>query len=265
MRIDVITLFPELFTPFLSNGVTRRAFTPEILDVQLHQLRDFSSGQYRRIDDRPYGGGPGMVMLAQPLQQCVEHIHQQRAQAGQTEKTSVILFSPAGKPITHEMVTQLASRNTGAVLICGRYEGLDQRFVDQYVDEELSLGDFVLSGGEIPAIALLDAIARLQPGVLGDELSSVQDSFNSAFDGLLDYPHYTRPEAFKWSEHPESDSVEVPQVLLSGDHAAIAKWRREQQLLVTVRKRPDLIAKALDHNALTKEDKDFLRKSGYNL
>ena len=262
MRVDIITLFPELFFPFLTQGVTRRAFVPEVIDVHLHQLRDFALGQYRRVDDRPYGGGPGMVMLAQPLQRCIEYIQNQREEAGQG-KAPVILFSPAGTVLTHQVVSELAESSVGAIFICGRYEGLDQRFIDRYVDQEVSLGDFVLSGGEIPAMVLLDAIARLQPGVLGDELSSAQDSFNPALDGLLDYPHYTRPEKLEWGGASE-DVAEVPSVLLSGDHAAIAKWRREQQLTLTAYKRPDLITQAVENNSLTKEDKDFLEKKGYN-
>lgn len=263
MRIDVITLFPELFAPFLSQGVTRRAFVAEVIDVHLHQLRDFAAGQYRRVDDRPYGGGPGMVMLPQPLQHCVEHIRSQRNEAAEGVKAPVILFSPTGKTLTHQMVSELASSDAGAVLLCGRYEGVDQRFIDRYVDLEISLGDFVLSGGEIPAMALLDAIARLQPGVLGDHLSSEQDSFNPAVDGLLDYPHFTRPEKLGW-DMAEEGLDEVPPVLLSGDHQAIAKWRREQQLHLTACRRPDLIMKAIENKRLSKDDKDFLQENGYN-
>ena len=275
MRFDVITLFPELFTPFLSQGITRRAFSSGLVDVQLHQLRDFAQDNYRRVDDRPYGGGPGMVMLPEPLERCLRHIKSMRgcgvqsnpakenavAEGAVCRDVPVVLFSPTGVPMTHELVSQFA-RGEGAVLICGRYEGIDQRFIDRFVQVEVSLGDFVLSGGEIPAIALLDAVARLQPGVLGDGLSFVQDSFNPAHDGLLDYPHYTRPERILWEGKEEPASV--PGVLLSGDHAQIANWRRQEQLRITWERRPDLIYQADAAGLLSQKDKAFLEKVGYN-
>src|ERR1035437_7562238 len=180
MRFDIITLFPELFIPFLTQGITRRAFESKLVDVRLVNLRDFASGNYRRVDDRPFGGGPGMVMLAEPLTQCLKSIQAQRNDA-----VPVVLFSPAGKLLNHAMVERWAG-SQGAVLICGRYEGLDQRFIDEYVTEQISLGDFVLSGGEIAAMAFLDALARLQPGVLNTAESHLQDSFSPALDGLLD-------------------------------------------------------------------------------
>ena len=248
MRFDVVTLFPELFAPFLTSGVTRRAFESGQVDVRLNSLRDFASGNYRRVDDRPFGGGPGMVMMAEPLSRCLKNIQTQRADAA-----PVLLFSPVGKPLDHAMV-QHWSQSQGAILICGRYEGLDQRFIDQQVTEQISLGDFVLSGGEIPAMALLDAVARLQPGVLNDPESHGQDSFNPVLDGLLDCPHYTRPE--NWA-----DSV-VPIVLLSGHHVQIERWRREQRLAITFRLRPDLIAQARLSGRLSLADEDFLAGLG---
>lgn len=267
MRFDVVTLFPELFAPFMTQGIARRAFVSGAVDVKLHQLRDFADAgdHYRRVDDRPYGGGPGMVMLAAPLMRCVDQIRRDRialSQAASSQHVPVVFFTPTGKLLTHRVVQEFAHGH-GAILVCGRYEGVDQRFIEQYVDIELSLGDFVLSGGEIASMALLDAVARLQPGVLGDELSSEQDSFNTAFDGLLDYPHYTRPETLA-GELSGNTQSKVPAVLLSGDHARIARWRREQQLSLTLQRRPDLIKKALAAGTLSVQDCTFLQKKGYN-
>ena len=240
MRFDVITLFPELFGPLLTGGITRRAYESGQVNVQFTNPRDHATGNYRRVDDRSYGGGPGMVMMAEPLAQCVSSIRSARADAA-----PVILFSPVGKPLDHATVARLAASD-GAVLVCGRYEGLDQRFIDDYVDEQISLGDFVLSGGEIAAMALLDAVARLQPGVLGDEDSHKEDSFNPELDGLLDCPHYTRPE--------EWHGVAVPDVLMSGHHINIARWRRNQRLRLTAQYRPDLIVLARQSGKLSPED-----------
>ena len=194
MRFDVITLFPELFPPFLTSGVTRRAFESGLVKVRIWNLRDFTEGNYRRVDDRPFGGGPGMVMMAEPLFQCLRAIRADRDDAA-----PVVLFSPVGTRLDHASVAGW-SASIGAILVCGRYEGVDQRFVDAHVDALLSMGDFVLSGGEIAALALLDAVARLQPGVLNDEGSHQMDSFNPALDGLLDCPHFTRPET--WHGEP---------------------------------------------------------------
>jgi tRNA (guanine37-N1)-methyltransferase len=244
MRFDVITLFPELFAPLLSSGITRRAFESGQVDVRLSNPRDFAQGNYKRVDDRPFGGGPGMVMMAEPLSQCLSHIELQRA-----DGAPVVLFSPAGKPLDHAAVEHWA-QSSGAVLICGRYEGLDQRFIDRHVTAQISLGDFVLSGGEIAAMALLDAVARLQPGVLNDAGSHQQDSFNPVLDGLLDCPHYTRPE--NW------EGQGIPQALMSGHHARIEQWRREQRLAMTARLRPDLIAQARAAGRLSLPDEAFL-------
>lgn len=244
MRFDVVTLFPELFEAFLTRGITRRAFETKQVQVELTNPRDFADGNYRRVDDRSFGGGPGMVMMAEPLAQCIEHLQAQRALP-----VPVVLFTPWGQALKH-MVVDRWSRSTGAILICGRYEGIDQRFIDTYVDEQISLGDFVLSGGEIAAMALLDAVARLQPGVLGDQGSHQQDSFNPVLDGLLDCPHYTRPEDWRGQR--------VPAPLLSGHHAEIENWRRAQRLELTRRLRPDLIDQARSSGQLSPADERIL-------
>jgi tRNA (guanine37-N1)-methyltransferase len=249
MRFDVLTLFPELFEPFTRIGVTRRAYDAGRLSLHTWPLRDFAEDNYRRCDDRPYGGGPGMVMLVEPLARALEAAQVARIEAG-VPRGPVILFSPAGQPLRQPRVEQLAA-TTGAVLVCGRYEGLDQRFIDRHVDEEISLGDFVLSGGELPALTLVDAVARLLPGVLGDAASHQQDSFS---DGLLDCPHYSRPEVLQGEG--------VPAVLMSGHHGQIAQWRREQQLRITAQRRPELITAARAAGRLSTSDEKFLRKLG---
>lgn len=250
VRFDVITLFPELFAPFQSVGVTRRAFETKSVDVRLWPLRDYAEGVYRRVDDRPFGGGPGMVMLVEPLVRALQAIRaDQDAQGG--PRLPVILFSPAGRPLTQASVQRMA-QESGAVLLCGRYEGVDQRFIDAYVDEEVSMGDYVLSGGELPALTLIDAVTRLRPGVLHDAASHEQDSFS---DGLLDCPHYSRPESLTL---PDGATVDVPEILMSGHHAKIARWRREQQLAITARRRPELIEAARARGELSKKDEDFL-------
>ena len=252
MRFDVITLFPEIFTPFLVSGVTRRAFGSGLVKVKFWNPRDFATGNYRRVDDRPFGGGPGMVMMAEPLALCVEAIKAERA-ACEDCNVPTVLFSPIGQALNHTGVEGW-STSSGALLICGRYEGLDQRFIDTYVDQQISLGDFILSGGEIAAMALLDAVARLQPGVLNDEGSHQLDSFNLALDGLLDCPHYTRPEV--WRGQP------VPPLLMSGNHAHIEQWRREQRLSLTQRHRPELVQKARLAGHLSSNDSTFLDDLG---
>jgi tRNA (guanine37-N1)-methyltransferase len=247
MRFDVVTLFPELFAPHLTTGVTRRAFETRQVDVQLWPLRDFADNNYRRVDDRPYGGGPGMVMLVEPLERALAAIRIARAE---DHPAPLVHFTPTGRRIDQALVQEMAA-GPGAVLLCGRYEGIDQRFVDRHVDLELSLGDFVLSGGELPALALLDAVARLQPGVLGDAQSHEQDSFS---DGLLDCPHYSRPEIL----HDETGQRAVPAALLSGHHAEIARWRRQRSLELTAKRRPDLITAARAAGRLSVEDETYL-------
>ncbi len=256
MRFDVITLFPELFEPFARVGVTRRAFESKAVDVRLWPLREHADDNYRRVDDRPFGGGPGMVMMVEPLVRCLTAIRQAQ-DAEQCARTPVVLFSPAGKPLTQQRVQTLAQGH-GAVLLCGRYEGIDQRFIDAFVDEEVSLGDYVLSGGELPALTLIDAVTRLQPGVLHDAASHQQDSFS---DGLLDCPHYSRPEVLQWPEDlgVRGAAAAVPEVLMSGHHAHIARWRRQQQLAITQQRRPELIEQARAAGLLSKQDEQFLK------
>ena len=249
MRFDIITLFPELFAPFLTCGVTRRAYVSGLVDVRLWNPRDFADGSYRRVDDRPYGGGPGMVMMAEPLVRCLNAIQIDRILPPGVQ-APVVLFSPVGQTLTHVGV-QTWSDSAGAVLVCGRYEGLDQRFIDRHVDHQISLGDFVLSGGEIAAMVLLDSVARLQPGVLNAEGSHQLDSFNPALDGLLDCPHYTRPVVW-------GDDV-VPPLLTSGNHQKIQQWRREQSLQLTAKQRPDLLECARMQGKLTRHDERFLQ------
>lgn len=245
MRFDIITLFPELFEPFLQVGITRRAYASGQVAVHCTNPRDFAEGNYRRVDDRPFGGGPGMVMMAQPLALALEHVRSVRGD----DQAPVVLFSPQGQCWNHGLAAQWA-QGPGAILVCGRYEGIDQRFIDRHVDVQVSLGDFVLSGGEVAAMAVLDSIARLQPGVLSDEGSHQQDSFNPALDGLLDCPHFTRPEV--WEGEP------VPPVLLSGNHAHIARWRRDQSLMATARLRPDLLEQARLQDRLQSVDEQLL-------
>ena len=249
MRFDVVTLFPELFAPHLAVGVTRRAFETGQVEVKLWPLRDFADDNYRRVDDRPYGGGPGMVMLAEPLERALAALKADRA-----APAPVVHFTPTGRRIDQAVVQEFAA-GAGAILLCGRYEGIDQRVLDRHVDLELSLGDFVLSGGELPALALLDGVARLQEGVLGDARSHEQDSFS---DGLLDCPHYSRPEVLGQG----GEARPVPAVLLSGHHADIARWRRQRSLELTARRRPDLIAAARAAGRLSPADEKYLAGLG---
>ena len=248
MRFDVITLFPEWFDAPLKHGITRRAFESGQLQLQLWPLRDFADDAYRRVDDRPYGGGPGMVMLAEPLHRALQAAQQARADAA-----PVLHFSPAGRRLDQALVQQLAA-GPGAILLCGRYEGMDQRLIDAHVTQEISLGDYVLSGGELPALVLLDAVARLQPGVL-TEASHQQDSFS---DGLLEGPQYSRPELWQGPQ----GAVPVPPVLLSGHHAEVARWRRQRSLELTARRRPELIDAARAAGRLDAADERFLCSLG---
>ena len=244
MRFDIITLFPEMFEAFMASGVIRRAFDSGQVQLRLWNPRDHASGNYRRVDDRPFGGGPGMVMMAEPLWLCLQAIRADRQQ--DRTQAPLIFFAPSGPALNHAVVSKWSASASGAVLLCGRYEGVDQRFVHAHVDVHISLGDCVLSGGEIPAMAFLDALARLQPGVLHDPDSHANDSFNPHMDGLLDCPHFTRPEVWQGQA--------VPEALLSGHHAQIQRWRREQSLSLTARLRPDLIARARAQQKLTPED-----------
>ena len=242
MRIDVVSLFPEFVAQMAGHGVVGRAVERGLLSVHGWNPRDHAEGNYRRVDDRPFGGGPGMVMLVDPLRACLA-----AARAADPAPARVVYLSPQGRPLDQAKVRELAGRER-LVLLCGRYEGIDERLVAAEVDEEISIGDYVLSGGELPAAVLVDAVARLQEGALNDAESAAQDSFEPGPDGmlLLDCPHYTRPV-----EHPLGS---VPEVLLSGNHAAIARWRRQQALGRTWLRRPELV----DRQALSRADRALL-------
>jgi tRNA (guanine37-N1)-methyltransferase len=243
MRFDVITIFPEMLDALADHGITRRALDEKRFELKTWDPRDFTADSYRRVDDRPYGGGPGMVMLAEPLQAAIDAAKARQRSAG-VEAPRVLLMSPQGERLTEALVQEL-SREAGLVLIAGRYEGVDERLVSRSVDREISIGDYVTSGGELPAMVLIDCVVRRLPGSLNDAESASQDSFSA---GLLDWPHYTRPE--EWNE------ARVPDVLLSGNHAAIARWRRKQALGRTWDRRPDLI----DEAKLTREDRQLLEE-----
>ncbi len=238
MRIDVMTLFPDFIAQAAAVGVVGRAQERGLLSLHGWNPRDYASGGYRRVDDRPFGGGPGMVMMIEPLQACLSAVR-----AADPAPAPVIYMSPQGAPFTQKKARELAALPR-MILLCGRYEGVDERFLAAEVDEEISIGDYVLSGGELAAAVVIDAVGRLQDGALNDADSAVQDSFEG--DGLLDCPHFTHP-----SSHGLGD---VPEVLRSGDHAAIARWRRQQALGRTWLRRPDL----LDEAGLSKADKALL-------
>ena len=246
LRIDAVTIFPEMFAALTGCGVTRRAQEDGIWSIGFENPRDHVTNNYRTVDDRPYGGGPGMVMLPEPLEAAISAAKARQREAG-VAASRVIYLSPQGKPLTHERVMQFvenaANADEGLILLCGRYEGIDERLIERCVDEEISIGDFVLSGGEIPAMALIDAVVRQLPGVLNDAQSAVEDSFVS---GLLDCPHYTRPE--------EYEGTRVPEVLLSGHHEKIRRWRLKQSLGRTWQRRPELLA----GRKLSKEETQLL-------
>ncbi len=225
---DAITLFPPMFEALTQHGVTRRALEQGLWDFRAWNPRDFTTDNYRTIDDRPYGGGPGMVMLARPLALAIAAARERQRALG-IERPKVVYLSPQGSVLTHARVMDYVA-GQGLILLAGRYEGVDERLLAQEVDEEVSIGDYVLSGGELPAMVLMDALLRQLPGVLGDALSVQQESF---VHGLLDTPHYTRPEVY--------EGVAVPAVLMSGNHADIMRWRRKQALGRTWQKRPDML------------------------
>ena len=236
MRISVITIFPELFREFLSTSLIGRAVATGDLEVSVHNLRDFTDDKHRSVDDEPYGGGGGMVMMAPPWIEAVRTVTEE-------ESSRCILLSPQGRPLTDAKVRELAAADHHLVLVCGRYEGVDERVRMTVVDEEISVGDFVLSGGEVPAMVLIEALSRQVPGVVGQPECVEQDSFRQ---GLLDYPHYTRPQVV--------EGLSVPGVLVSGDHAAIREWRGRQAIRSTLEKRPDLLTGAV----LSDEQRDWL-------
>ena len=227
MWIGVISLFPEMFRAISENGVTGRAIKHNLLSIQCWNPRDFTLDKHRTVDDRPYGGGPGMLMMVQPLRDAINAAKQTAREAGHEAK--VIYLSPQGRRLDHQGAQSLSS-SQALILVAGRYEGIDERIIESLIDEEWSVGDYVLSGGELPAMILMDAVVRFVPGVLGHSQSAEQDSFA---DGLLDCPHYTRPEVL--------DGKQVPSVLLSGDHEKIRQWRLTQSLQRTKQRRPDLL------------------------
>ena len=236
-RFDVITIFPEMLEALTRHGITRRALEEKLFDIATWDPRDFVEDNYRRVDDRPYGGGPGMVMLAEPLQACIDRAKARQRGAGVADPR-VVLLSPQGERLTQALVAELG-RAEGLVLVAGRYEGVDERVVARNVDREVSIGDYVTSGGELPAMVLVDCIVRRLPGSLNDAESARQDSFShdpSFARGLLDWPHYTRPE--------EWNGARVPDVLLSGNHAEIRRWRKRQSLARTLERRPELLETA---------------------
>ncbi|AUH49878.1 tRNA (guanosine(37)-N1)-methyltransferase TrmD [Chromobacterium sp. ATCC 53434] len=241
MQIDAVTLFPEMFDSIARFGVSQRALDLGLWHFQAWNPRDFTHDNYRRVDDRPYGGGPGMVMQIEPLEQAIAAARARQREAG-VEASHVVYLSPQGVRLSHAKAEELSQR-PGLILLCGRYEGIDERLIATEVDEEISIGDYVLSGGELPAMVLADAVVRLLPGVLNDAQSAYEDSF---VDGLLDCPHYTRPEEYR--------GMRVPDVLLSGNHALIAKWRLKQSLGRTWKRRPEL----LQDRVLTKQESRLL-------
>ena len=267
MRFEILTIFPEMLRGFFDFGVVSRAQKTGLVEIAVHDLRGFTRDRHRTVDDRPFGGGEGMVLKAEPLAEALEGLGVKPAAErgdGSRQREAVVLLSAQGRPFTQAVARELAALDR-VVLICGRYEGVDERVNELYCDRELSIGDYVLSGGELAAAVVLDAVARLVPGVLGNEASSEFESFgagDAAIDadvegvprsqhgagGLLDYPHYTRPAEFH--------GMTVPEVLMGGDHAAVRKWRREEQLRKTLRNRPDLLKNAV----LSEEDRRILER-----
>lgn len=236
MKFDILTLFPEMFRGPFDESIIRRGQDKGLIQIGLHQIRDYASDRHHTVDDSPYGGGAGMVMKPGPLAACIEAVRQHNPDA------PVLLTSPRGTTLRHQLAVDLVKK-PGLIIICGRYEGVDERIRERYVDIEVSIGDYVLSGGELAAMVVVDTITRLVPGVLGSDESAMTDSFS---DGLLEYPQYTRP--------PEFCGLNVPEVLLSGNHALIEKWRRQQALQRTAEHRPDLLQTA----PLTERDRRFL-------
>ena len=241
LRFDAITLFPEMFAALTQSGITRRAQERGLWRLECWNPRDCTEDNHRTVDDRPYGGGPGMVMLPGPLEKTIA-----AAKLARGDDARVVYLSPQGAQLTHERVRELAA-TPGAILLCGRYEGVDERLIERCVDEEISIGDFVLSGGEIAAMALIDACVRQLPGALNDDASAVEDSFVA---GLLDCPHYTRPEVY--------EGMPVPEVLLSGHHENIRRWRLKMSLARTRERRPDLLAQRINSGQLGAEEKHLL-------
>jgi tRNA (guanine37-N1)-methyltransferase len=251
-QYDIVTLFPEMFDAIADSGVTRRALDEKAWELNCWNPRDFATDNHRTIDDRPFGGGPGMVMKAEPLNAAIDAaISRQVGKCASlgliAYKPKVVYLSPQARPITDQGIRELV-QEPGLVFLCGRYEGIDERLIEARVDKEISIGDYVLSGGELAAMVVIDAMVRLLPGVLNDSESAVEDSFSPARDGMLDNPHYTRPEVW--------NGLEIPAALKSGNHAGITKWRRREALKRTLERRPDL----LEGRRLSKEDLKLLEE-----
>lgn len=241
---DIITIFPSIFHAYLSEGILKRAIKTGLVDIRLHNLRDFTADKHRSVDDYPYGGGPGMVMKPEPFFRAIKAIK------ADGMESFTIMLSPQGELFNQSTAVMLSRMNKRIILLCGRYEAIDERVRDALVDMELSIGDYILTGGELPALVIIDSVVRLLPGVLGDQESLREESFTW---GILDYPHYTRP--------PEYEGLRVPDILLSGDHEEIARWRRKEALRRTLKRRPDLLEKAklteLDHKLLLEIKEEY--------
>lgn len=238
-KFHVVTIFPEMLNTYLGFGILKRAIQNNMISVEIHNLRDYSRDKHKTVDDYPYGGGPGMVMKPDPFFKIVESLWPEK------EKRKIIMLSPRGRSFNQDTAHNLSREGREIIFFCGRYEAIDQRVSDHLVDEEFSIGDYILTGGELPALVIIDAVARLVPGVLGDFGSAEEESFSW---GLLDYPHYTRPEHFQ--------GMSVPEVLLSGKHSGINRWRKKQAIKATLEKRPDLLARYL----VTDKDKELLEE-----
>ena len=243
MKIDIMTLFPEMCETFLNTSIIGRALKSGIIDVKCHQIRDFAYDKHKRVDDTPYGGGKGMVMLAEPIYRCFESICEER-----NCRPHLIYMSPKGRVFSQEIAKEINSNFENIAILCGHYEGVDERVIGEIVDEQISIGDYVLTGGELPALVFVDAISRLIPGVLAD---SVWFEEESHYSGFLEYPQYTKPSIWHGKE--------VPEVLLSGHHANIEKWRRQQSLKRTYERRPDLLLKEEVISRMTRDDLHYLR------
>jgi tRNA (guanine37-N1)-methyltransferase len=239
MKFSIITIFPGIFDAYLNEGILKRALQKRLIEVDVHNLRDYTQDKHRSVDDYPYGGGSGMVMKPEPFFSAVETLHPDAA------GRRVIMLSPAGKKFDQEMAVELSKEERTLVFLCGRYEAIDERVKTSLADDEVSIGDYVLTGGEMPALVIIDAVSRLIPGVLGDEHSAEVESFTW---GILDYPHYTRPPAFR--------ELHVPEVLLSGNHGEILRWRRKEALRRTLWRRPELLATS----ELSDEDKKLINE-----
>ena len=246
MRIDIITLFPEMVEAFLGESIIGRARKDNKIEINCHQLRDFSDNKWRRVDDTSYGGGMGLVIRCEPLARCTEHVISLFP-----EKPHVIYFSPKGRVFNQQVAIELKEQHENLLFVCGHYEGVDQRYLDKYVDEEISIGDYVLTGGEIAAVAVADAVARLCPGVLSSDECFEEESH---YGGLLEYPQYSKPS--NW------EGMEVPEILLSGNHEKIARWRRDQALIITKERRPDMFEKIVPDKKDLKSVGWLWKKSG---